>query len=143
MRFEHAVAIAAHADSVWRVIVDVETWPELTESMTSVERVDPGPLTVGSRVKIKQPRLPTTEWVVTECVEGQKFVWESNNAGVRTRAVHSVLEAAGSTTLRLEIEQSGLLSGLVGVLFGAMTHKYLDMEALGFKARAEALAGRQ
>ena len=137
MRFEHAVVIAASADTVWKVLIDVESWPELTASMTSVDQVDPGPLVVGTTVRIKQPKLPVTEWVVTECVEGQRFVWESTHGGVKTRAVHSVVQAVGSATLRLEIEQSGLLSPVIGMLFGQMTHRYLDMEARGIKARAE------
>lgn len=139
MRFEHAVVVAASAETVWKVLVDVTSWPELTASMTSVEQLDPGPLAVGTRVRIKQPKLPVTEWVVTECVEGQRFVWESTNGGVKTRSVHSVVQAVGSATLRLEIEQSGLLSPVVGMLFGPTTHRYLDMEARGIKARAEGL----
>ena len=137
MHFEKVVTIEAHADAVWAVLTDVESWPELTESISSVECLDDGPLRVGSRVRIKQPRLPVAVWTVTEYVEGQRFVWEAKGPGVRTTAKHAVLEAAGSTNLRLEIDQHGVLGRLLGPLSIGMTRRYIDWEARGLKQRVE------
>lgn len=142
MRFEKVVTISAPAQTVWDVITDLESWPEMTASMSSLERVDDGPLVVGSRVRIKQPKLPAMEWTVTALVDGQRFVWESPGLGVRTSAAHTLLEVPGETTLRLEIEQHGMLSAPLGVLTARLTHRYLDWEIQGFKERAEQL-GRE
>lgn len=140
MRVEKVVLIAAPASVVWDVVADVEGWPDLTASMTSVEKENPGgPLEVGSRVRIKQPRVPLMEWTVTEVVDGQRFVWESTGLGVRTSAAHTLLEVPGETTLRLEIEQAGLLSTPLALVTRRMTHRYLDLETQGFKRRAESL----
>jgi len=139
MRFEKAVTVHAPAEIVWGVMVDLESWPEMTRSMTSVERVDDGPLRVGSRVRISQPRLPDALWIITEWVEGQRFVWETNGFGLWTAATHSLLELPEETTLHLEIEQAGLLSVPVGLAFGPLTNRYLDWESQGFKKRAEAV----
>src|SRR5512144_1662591 len=83
MRIEHAVDVDAPPDVVWMVLMDVEAWPALTPSMTSVEKAESGPLKVGSRVKIKQPRLPLTEWTVTDLVDNERFTWESGRPGMR------------------------------------------------------------
>ena len=70
MRFMATMDIAAPAQLVYEVYADVERWPEWAVSVTSVERLDQGPLRVGSRARIKQPRLPTAVWEVTEVVTG-------------------------------------------------------------------------
>ena len=49
MRFEATIDIAAPAQLLFEVYTDVERWPEWTASVTSVERLDQGPLSVGPR----------------------------------------------------------------------------------------------
>jgi Polyketide cyclase / dehydrase and lipid transport len=68
---DFTVRVAAAPQRVWDVLADVEDWPSWTPSVTSVTRLDQGPLRVGSRAKIKQPRLPTTTWTVTELSPGE------------------------------------------------------------------------
>src|SRR4051794_35917326 len=113
--YEHSVRIDASAGRVWDVLSDIERWPELTASIDSVEPLDGDSVTVGHRFRVRQPKLTTAVWTVTEVHEGTSFVWESRSGGVLTRAGH-VLRQEGEdkgegegVTMTLTIDQSGLL----------------------------------
>ena len=113
MRFEKQIDVAARAETVWAVYVDVERWPEWTDSITSVELLDPAPLAIGSRARIRQPRLPVAEWTVTELEPGRSFTWTATGPGVRTTGVHrvaSVGEGARATAI-LEQAEPGRRDG--------------------------------
>ena len=137
MEDETTVTIAASPEAVWAVLTDVESMPELTESMTSVEKLDPGPLRVGTRVRIRQPKFPPAVWTVTEYVDNQRFVWEATGPGVRTTGTHEVAPADGGSRLRLHIDQAGPVGSLIGWVYRGLTRRYIGMEAAGIKRRAE------
>ena len=84
---EHTVTIAAPPEAVWAVVVDVERWPERIPTVETVERLDDGPLRVGSRTRLQQPRLPTAVWTITELTDGSSYTWESSSPGVTVTAV--------------------------------------------------------
>lgn len=84
------VEIQAAPDRVWRIMIDVERWPEWTETVPSVTRLDDGPLIAGSRARVEQPKLPPTEYVVTELSGGQSFTWVATSPGMRTTARHDL-----------------------------------------------------
>ena len=60
--FRYEVEIRVSPARVWAVLLDVERWPEWTTSVTRVQRMDLGPLTLGSRTRIWQPRLMPAVW---------------------------------------------------------------------------------
>ena len=55
MRFEATIDVAAPAQLIFEVYTDVERWPEWTASVTSVERLDQGPLSVGPVLGLNSP----------------------------------------------------------------------------------------
>lgn len=73
------VDVAAPADVVWEVLVDVERWPEWTDSVTSVQALDDGPLTVGSRVEVAQPKIPLGTYTVPPSSPGGSSPGSSNS----------------------------------------------------------------
>jgi hypothetical protein len=70
---ELSVHINAAPDLVWRHLADVESWPAWNPSVTRVDKLDGGELTVGQRVRIKQPKLPTMVWKVTDLDPPRSF----------------------------------------------------------------------
>ena len=132
------IDIAATPERVWEVLSDVEYWSEWTPTVTMVRRLDEGPLRTGSRAKIRQPRLPETEYVVTELEPGRSFTWVATGPGVLTTARHDAEPLPeGGTRVRLAVSQSGWLGSVMGRFYRGLTDRYLANEASGLKARCE------
>jgi uncharacterized protein YndB with AHSA1/START domain len=137
MRFVRTVSIKAAPARVWQVMSDVEAWPSWTASVTSVELLDDGPLRVGARARIRQPRLPVATWKVTELVPGSSFTWVARGPGLRTTGRHEVLPDGDWSIATLTLDQEGPLGGLVGRLTRGLTERYLRLEGEGLKRRSE------
>jgi uncharacterized protein YndB with AHSA1/START domain len=131
------VRVATVPERVWEVLVDVENWPSWTPSVTSITRLDEGPLRVGSRVRIKQPRLPAVTWTVTELSPGASFTWIATGPGFRTTASHRIHTGEPGSVVTLLLEQNGLVGQLIGRLTVGLTNRYLTMEGNGLRDRAE------
>src|SRR5262245_34873131 len=86
--FSITVEIPAPQPLVWSVIADVERWPDWTASISEVKLLSPSPIRIGSRVRIRQPKLPPAFWRVTELNPGTSFTWVSRAAGLLVTARH-------------------------------------------------------
>jgi hypothetical protein len=128
---------------VWSVLVDVERWPEWTESISHVKKLPPGPLQIGTRVRIHQPKLPPAFWQVTDLNPGAGFTWVSRAPGVRVTARHLVEVIPLGARVALCIQYEGLLGQLLARWTGELNNRYLAMEASGLKTRCSELAAKQ
>ncbi len=138
MYFEVTVEIDACQSQAWTVLTDVARYPEWTDSMTRVRRVDAGQLRVGSTAKIKQPRLPTAVWEVTELQPGHAFTWQAKSPGITTVAGHRLdSREKGRTTLAMTIHQSGPLAPVFRPLTARLVRRYATLEAHGLKRRCQ------
>jgi|1186.fasta_scaffold331119_2 uncharacterized membrane protein len=139
MRFEATSEVAAPAERVFAVYADVEHWPDWTSSVTSVERLDEGPLRVGSRARVRQPRLPAAVWQVTDVVPGRSFTWVARGPGVVTTGRHLVSPTIDDDRVNVTavLEQDGPLGALIGLLTARLTRRYLDLEVRGIRAHCE------
>jgi uncharacterized membrane protein len=134
---ETKIEITADQDAAWKALVDVADWPRWTTSIDTVERLDDGPLEVGSQARIKQPGMPALLWEVTELDKGRGFVWTTHSPGVTSTGSHWLQAGPSGTTLTLTLEQHGALAGLVRALTGRRTRRYMALEAAGIKACSE------
>ncbi|MEU7478443.1 SRPBCC family protein [Lentzea sp. NPDC042327] len=134
---QHTVTIAAPPAKVWEVVSDVERWPERIPTVDSVERLDAGPLAVGSRTRLVQPRLSPAVWTVTELTEGTSYTWQSRSAGVTVTAAHVVEPLADGSRLTLTLTMSGLMAGVGWLLTRSLTSRYVKAEAAAVKTAVE------
>ena len=134
---QHTVTIAAPPQQVWAVVVDVERWPERIPTVDAVERLDAGPLAVGSRTRLQQPRLPEAVWTVTELADGASYTWESSSPGVTVTATHVVEPYPDGSRLTLAVTVSGPLSGIGWLMTRSLTKRYVETEAASIKKVAE------
>jgi hypothetical protein len=137
------ISVSEHIDAspatVWRVMRDVEHWPEWTPSVTSASLLDDAPLAIGSRVRMKQPRLPASELTVTELEENRGFTWVSQTPGLLAIGRHHIEPEGTGSRISLSMSFEGTLGSLVELLVRDLTQRYVRMEADGLKARSESL----
>jgi len=136
-RIETTVDIAASPERVWSVMSEVLLMPTWSDSMTSVELDPPGPLAVGSKARIVQPKLSPATWVVTEVTAVRSFTWISTAMGATVTAFHTITPTSSGSSVTLAVEYDGGFSTAVAGLTRKITTKYLRMEAEGLKRASE------
>ena len=139
MHFEQSIEIDASQQRVWDVLSDLEAWPRRIETVETVELVTPAPIGTGSRVRLRQPKLPEGTWEVTRWDAPAYFEWTQAASGVTNVAGHRV-EAlgAGRSRLTLTLEMRGFLIPVIGRFYKGLTERYMNLEAAGMKRAAEA-----
>jgi uncharacterized membrane protein len=138
VRTETSISINAPSERIWAVLIDVERWPEWTATMASVQRLDDGELRVGSRARIRQPKLPVVVWQVSDVQPGRSFTWRAGNPLSKAVAGHEIEPEGAGCKVTIWIEQAGLLQPLLGLLYASLTRRYIRTEVEGLKARCEA-----
>ena len=138
MHFEKTIEIDAPQQRVWDVLSALEAWPQRIETVDSVELLTPAPITKGSRVRLKQPKLPEGDWDVTAWAAPSFFEWTQKGGGTTSVAGHRV-EALGEgrSRLTLTLDMRGLLVPIMLLFYRKLTNEYMTLEAEGMKRAAE------
>lgn len=138
MIFEHTADINAPTSTVWALTIDIENWPSLMPTVTSVERLDVGSLQVGSAARLKQPGQRPTVWTVTNIEPENHFAWTAKLVGVSTLAYHRIESTPSGCRNTLGLELTGRGSRLLGALVGRRMRKVLEVENDSFRKASEA-----
>src|SRR6476659_7115984 len=138
MHYEKSIEIDASQQRVWDVLSDLEAWPQRIETVDTVEPLTPAPITKGSRVRLKQPKLPEGTWDITVWDAPSYFEWTQKAGGITSVAGHRV-EALGEGRARLTLTlyMRGFLMAVIALLYKGLTNRYMNLEAEGMKRAAE------
>jgi hypothetical protein len=105
-----------------------------------ITRWGTGPLAVGTRALVWQPKFPPALWTVTALEPGRGFTWVSRAPGLRVTGSHSIAPTATGSRVTLSLVYAGLMGRLMARWTGNITRRYIEMEARGLKERSEAAA---
>ena len=138
---EAAVAIDAPPSEIWRVLVDLDRYPEWNRYATSAV----GELRVGGEVEINVPRQGEKRGPVnnrvTELVINQRLCWRSLSwyrflvYGVRCR--HLEVQPNGSTIFREVETMHGSLAGVIQRAMAPQLLRGLQSECESLKEEVE------
>jgi uncharacterized protein YndB with AHSA1/START domain len=137
MKFTHSIDIQAPPNAVWAIWSDIERWSEWTASITKIQKLASGPLAVGLRACVRQPKLPVAIWRVTQVEENRGFTWISKSLGAHVTGIHALEPLADGTRATMTLIFAGPLALLFGWLSRSLTQRYLQLEANGLKYRSE------
>ncbi len=137
VRIEDRIDISAPSAVVWDLTTDVETWPTFSPTMTKVERLDTGPLALGSEARVKQPGQRAAVWTVTALEPGRSFTWTTRALGIGFAGTHEVVPVGAGCTNVLVLELTGRAAPVLGRVLGPVLRRAIRQENAGFKTRAE------
>jgi uncharacterized membrane protein len=138
MHFERSIDIDAPQQRAWDVLSALEAWPEHIETVESVDLLTPAPIRKGSRVRLKQPKLPEGTWDITVWDAPSYFEWTQKTGATTSVAGHRV-EALGEgrARLTLTLDLRGVLIPIIALFYKDLTNRYMSLEAEGMKRAAE------
>ena len=87
-----------------------------------------------ARYRIVQPSLQPSELTITDWQPGSRFVWVARKTGAGDDGRSRDQAAPAGCAVELIVRYEGLLGGLVGLLAGGLTRRYMAMEASGLRA---------
>jgi hypothetical protein len=118
-------------------MADAEHWHEWTSSVRSIKLLDDGPMRIGSRALVRQPKFPPALWKVTALDPGRSFTWRTGAPTAWVYADHSVIPITEGSRARLRVSFDGPIARLMGRVTSAINSRYLALEASGLKRRSE------
>ena len=138
MHISHTVHINAPPEKIWQAFVDVERWPEFAPQFATIALQGEGPLAPGKRARVTPKGFFGAVWTVTEFTKGRSFTWEAGMLpGLHLLAGHSIEPDADGANVRLWLESSGPIAGVMSLALGRIFRRNVRQEGEGMKAYCE------
>jgi len=106
--------------------------------MRKLSWIDGAGMSVGSRARVEQPKMPALVWEVCALEPGVSFSWRTKKSGVAAVGLH-VLEPNGPnrTSVTLGFDQFGPLAKVAEAVGRKRAVRYIEMECDGLKRYCE------
>lgn len=92
--------VAAPPEAAWRVLTDLDAWPQWGPTVRGAELDEPGPLRLGARGKVFTPVGVALPFAITEFDDGRHWAWRV--AGVPATK-HAVEPDAGGCRVAFSV----------------------------------------
>lgn len=140
-RLDRNVSIDAPTAVVWRVMADVEHWPDWTPTILAVKPRWTGLFGVGSSALVTPRGRGEAPWTVTEFEPGRSFTWETKSgASLWVIGGHVVEPDGAGARVTLSISTRGAAAPLFSWLVARLSRRNVEQEAASLKRRSEELA---
>ncbi|MGB9070458.1 MAG: SRPBCC family protein [Candidatus Acidiferrales bacterium] len=131
---------AARPSTVWRILADVEHWPDWTPTALEIKPLGSSGLMVGARYRVVQPKLRPAVYEVTECVPNKTFTWVQKLPGGTMAADHRLSPHGDATRVELSFTSKGPLANLICTMLSRVIGDYVATEVRSLKSRCDRLA---
>ena len=129
----------APLDAIWKVLADVEHWPNWTPTVLEVKPLGNTELRVGAQHRVTQPKLRSAVYEVSECTANKAFTWVQKPPGSTMIADHRLVPRNGTTEVELSFASKGFLANLVSMIFSRLIREYVATEARSLQHQCESL----
>jgi hypothetical protein len=143
MQVDQKFVTAARPSAVWRILADVEHWPDWTPTVVEIKPLSGSGLMVGARYRVVQPKLRPAVYEVTECIPNKTFTWVQKLPGGTLVADHRLSPRGDATEVELSFTSEGLLANIIGKMFSVVISDYVATEAKSLKSRCDSLAAQE
>lgn len=140
MRVVKRISTSASPETVWRVLSDVEHWPDWTPTVLGVVPQDGPHLTAGARYRVTQPGLRPAIYEVSYCSANERFTWVQKVPGGWMIADHCLTPVTGGTEVELSFSSEGLLADIVAKLLARKIDNFVTTEANSLKKHCDNLS---
>jgi hypothetical protein len=131
---------SASAETVWRILADVEHWRDWNPAILEVKPLTDDGLRVGARYQVTQPGLRPGVYEVIGCVPKESFTWIQKLLGGDLIADHRVAIRGSMTEVELSFSSRGLWAAMAIMPFSQKIRQSVSAEARSLKERSEAVA---
>ncbi len=131
------VEIRASIGVVWRLLEDIEHWPDWTPTVLSALRTDSGSLTLGASYRVRQPDLPERLYTVTSLQDQHQMTWETKATGLRMIASHEVRSTRSGSCVRFMYSMTGVLAPIVCRWYAQKIGGLVQLEADSLRRAVE------